>query len=419
MKKLLPVLLLSVLASGALAQTNEDAAFLSKFESTFEAPGMLPTKDFVPEAQLSGRLHQVRPLASNDGLLNTYFLDTPSGVQEITGTPALLERIREIYAIEYLRGLSSSDEFRKALEKAGKAKLESAVGIVSDPIGTIKSVPKGASRFFGRIGEGLKTVGKNDEGGGGKAIAGILGVTKEKARLATKLNVSPYSTNEELQRELTKAAQASAGGGLVINVAASFASGGAGVALTVAGVNETLTETLVNSTPEDLRIINRKKLVALGVDRELADEFLMHPWFSPWSQTIITDSLAKIGVNPFDFLTFAVKALTPEDAFYFLRLSQILATYHTTTAPIQSIQLRNRIIAARDRDGVLVVPVSCDYAIWAERAARRAEEFASLDRAANGLTGLTLWTDGRLSERLSEELKKRGITFRTEVLAKK
>lgn len=418
MKALLPLLFLSIFVSGAVAQ-NDDAAFLAKFESTFETPGMLPAKDFVPAEQMTGRLHQVRPMTSNDGLRNTYFVDTADGVQEITGTPALLERIREIYAIDYLHGLSSSDEFRQALEKAGKAKIESAVEIISDPFGTIKNVPKGASRFFGRIGEGLKSVGKKKESGEGSAVADILGVTKAKARLAAQLGVSPYSTNEELQRALTKAAQATAGGGLVINAASSFATGGAGVALTVAGVNETLTDTLANSTPEDLRILNRKKLFALGVDRELADEFLLHPWFSPWSETVITDALARIGVNPAEFLAFAVKALTPEDAFYFLRLSQILAAYHTNAAPLESIHLRNRIIVARDRNGVLIVPVSFDYAIWAERAARRAEEFASLDRTANHITGLALWTDGRLSERLAEELKKRGISSRTEVLAGK
>jgi hypothetical protein len=415
MKKLLPALLLSIFASGAMAQTD-DAAFLAKFESTFEAPGMLQAKDFVPEAQMSGKLHQVRPLASNDGLRNTYFLDTPSGVQEVTGTSALLERIREIYAIDYLSRVSQSEEFGKALAKAGKAKIESAGAIISDPFGTIKNVPKGASRFFGRIGEGLKGGGSKSEGSG---LSDILGVTKAKAKLAAQLRVSPYSTNEELQRELTKAAQATASGGLVLNAATTFVTGGAGAALTVVGVNETMQDTLTNSTPEDLRIINRKKLFALGVDRELADEFLMHPWFSPWHETIITDALARIGVNPTEFLTFAVRALTPEDALYFQRLAQILAAYHTGATPIESIHLRNRIIAARDRDGVLVVPVSFDYAIWAERAARRTEEFASMDRTANHITGLALWTDGRISDRLAEELKQRSITVRTEVLSGK
>lgn len=402
-----------VICGGTAVAQGDDAAFLAKFESTFESTGNVPAVDFVPAGQMSGRLHQVRPLAANDGLRNTYFVDTSSGVQEITGTPALTQRIREIYAIDYLRGVSTTDEFGKALANAGKAKIESAGQILSDPFGTIKNVPKGASRFFGRIGEGLKGGGSKTEGGG---LGGVLGVTAAKVKLAAKLGVSPYSTNEELQRELTKVAQATAGGGLVLNAATSFASGGAGAALTVVGANETLSDTLTNSTPEDLRIINRKKLLALGVDRALADEFLMHPWFSPWHETITVDSLNRIGVNPSAFLTDAVKALTAEDAFFFQRLAQILANYHATVAPLSAIRFENGLISAVDKNGVLVVPVSLDYAIWGERTARRAEEFVALDRAREHITGLALWTDGRLSERLCSELKQRGIAYRTEVL---
>jgi hypothetical protein len=404
--------IVSLSASSLFAQ--DDAAFLAKFESTFESPALVPAKDFVPPQFLSGRLHTVRPLTDNDGLRNTYYVDTPSGVQEVTGTPALLTLIREIEAIDYLRGVSRSEEFGKALANAGKAKIESAAQMISDPFGTIKNVPKGASRFFGRIGEGLKGGSSKSEGG---SVAGILGVTSAKAKLAAKLGVSPYSDNQELQRELTNVAQAMAGGGLAVSAAASVASGGAGAALSVVGANQSLSDVLTNSTPEDLRIINRKKLFALGVDRKLADEFLMHPWFSPWHETITTDALATIGVNPSAFLTDAVRALTPEDAFFFQRVAQILANYHRQTAPLKAIRFENGIITALDKNGVLVVPVSLDYAIWSERTARRAEEFVALDRARENITGLSLVTDGRLSSRLQEELKKRNIAWRMDVLS--
>ncbi len=296
----LAIFTLGFLTTAALAQID-DKAFLEKFEKTFEQGGGVAAKDFVPEEQMQGKLHRVRPLAENDGLNNTYFMDTPSGVQEITGTPALIVRIREIYAIDYLRGLSKTEEFGKAFAASAGAKVESVVGVVRDPIGTLKNVPKGASRFFGRIGEGMKG-GKSKEEGDG-LLAGISGVSKAKAQLAARLGVSPYTTNEELQGELTSTAQAMAGGGLIVSAATSLASGGAGAALTVVGVNQSLQDTLINSTPEDLRIVNRKKLFALGVTRTQADEFLMHPWYSPWHETIITDALATIGVDPSSFLT--------------------------------------------------------------------------------------------------------------------
>ena len=95
-------------------------------------------------------------------------------------------------------------------------------------------------------------------------------------------------------------------------------------------MNEALQATLVNSPPSELRIINRKKLFALGMNRENADEFLMHPWYSPWQETIIVDALNTIGRDPTAFLDRACRALTEQDANYFQRLAQVLASYHKT-----------------------------------------------------------------------------------------
>lgn len=173
----------------------------------------------------------------------------------------------------------------------------------------------------------------------------------------------------------------------------------------------------MNSTPDDLRIINRKKLLALRVERALADEFLMHPWFSPWHETITTDALARIGVNPTAFLEDACKALTADDAFFFQRVAQILARYSTEAAPLRAIRFERGIVCALDRDGTLVVPVSLDYAIWAERTARRAEEFVAFAHGNSDIKGLALWTDGRVSDRLREEFKTRGIAIHENVLA--
>lgn len=405
-----------VAAVAVVAQTDDtgggNSAFLKKFEGSFEVGGEVPAKDFVPVELMNGRLHTVADSAYNDGLRNTYVVVTGRGDYQVTGTPALVQFIREIYALDYLRGVSKSEEFGKALANAGKKKVESVVGLVKDPVGTIKNVPKGASRFFGRIGEGLKG-GKSESESG--ALAGITGVSKAKTQLAAKLGVSPFTTNEALQEELSSVARASAGGGLVLTGATAAVGGGVGTALSVVGMNETLQQTLVNSTPEDLRMANRKKLLALGADPGLTEEFLMHPWFSPWHETITTDALARIGANPTAFLQIASRALTAEDAFYFQRVAQILAQYSSTGVRLRSIRSEGGIICALDEGGTLVVPVSLDYAIWAERTARRTEEFAAL-AGSGDIKGLALWTDGRISQHLSEEFKKRGIAYRTLVL---
>ena len=150
--KLLALVLLTTIARGQ----NEDAAFLEELAKNFEQVRPVPAHNFVPEAQMHGTLHTVRPMADNDGLNNTYYMDTPSGVEAVLGTVAVVARIRELYALDYLRGLSKTEEFRNALTKSIGDKVESAGNIVRDPVKTLRSVPKGASRFFGRIGEGMK-----------------------------------------------------------------------------------------------------------------------------------------------------------------------------------------------------------------------------------------------------------------------
>lgn len=407
------VIAISLLAASAVAQTSEGPSATAS-PASFESESPVDAKMFLPADLLKGTLHSVRPQADNDGLLNTYFVDSGDQTFDVTTGIALRIRIRELYAIDKLRGMSKTDEFTKALKAAGKQKADSVVGLVKDPVGTLKRVPQGASRFFGRIGESMKGGGSETEG---KALQNISGVQKAKVALAAKLGVSPYSTNQELQEQLNNTARAMAGGGLVLSIASMPIGGAVGGTITVVNVNQDLQETLVTSTPEDLRMTNRKKLLGMGVSRANADELLMHPWYSPWHETIVVDALASIGVNPTPFLQAACRALTEQDANYFQRLAQIMARYHKTKANLSSMRLENDRVCALDSNGTLVVPLSCDYAIWSEHAAGTVELFSQLPQSNDKIKGLALWVDGKVSARAAEEMKNRKIDVATEVLA--
>ena len=405
---------LSLLVTTAFAQTDSSPSPAPP-QTTFESAGQVEAKMFLPPDLMAGKLHTVDPQAENDGLLNTYILHSGSRTFEVTTGIALRVRIRELYAIESLRGTSKTDAFTQAMAKAAKQKAESVAGLVKDPIGTIKRVPQGASRFFGRIGDGIKSA---TSGEGGNAMQSISGVEKAKMSLAAKLGVSPYSTNQELQEQLTNTAKAMAGGGLALSIVTMPIGGAVGGAISVINVNQTLQATLTSATPDELHALNRKKLSALGVNREIEDEFLQHPWYSPWHETIITDALATIGVDPTKFLAAANRALTEQDANYFQSLAQVLARYHKTKTPLSSIGLESERVCAMDSNGVLVIPLSCDYAIWSEHAAARVEAFNQLPQSRPEIKGLALWVDGKVSERATQEMKKRKIELATDVLAK-
>jgi len=410
-----PILVtLTFLATTALAQI-ESVTSPAPTDATFESPGRVETKKFISADLMKGSLHSVGPQAENDGLDNTYFLYTGDNSWEVTTGIALRTRIREIYAIAKLRELSKTDEFKKAMANSAKQKVDGVVSLVKDPIGTVERLPKGASRFFGRIGESFKG-GKTE--GEGNVLQSISGVTKAKVALAVKYGVSPYSYNQELQRQLTDNAQAMAGGGLLVTGALAVVGGPAGSVITGLNVNENLQQTLVNSTPDDLRIINRKKLFAMGVTREDADEFLMHPWYSPWQKTITVDALANIGVNPVAFLGQASKAVTEEDGVFFQRLAQVLARYHANAAQLRAIKVEKGSVCAIDAKGTLVVPLSCDYAIWSEHSAGRVEELMAVGKSHSDVKGLAIWVDGKVSDRATQEAKARGVSLVAGVLDK-
>jgi hypothetical protein len=404
---------LTLFTSPVLAQTSSSTPSPAPSPPSFESSGRVDTKLFVPADLMKGSLHTVGDQAENDGLLNTYFLYSGDDAFEVTTGIALRTRIRELYAIDKLRAMSQTDEFAKAMANAGRQKVQSVVGLVEDPFGTIKRVPLGASRFFGRIGEGLK--GGRTEGEG-NMIQRVMGINKAKTTLAVKMGVSPYSYNQELQHQLTINARAIAGGGLVVSAATAAVGGAAGDVISVLNVNQTLQQTLVNSTPDDLRILDRKKLFSLGVTREDADALLMHPWYSPWTETILVDALSTIGVDPTAFLAEACKALTEQDAIYFERLAQILARYHVSKAKLRAIHVESRAVCARDANGTLVFPLSCDYAIWSEHAAGRVAELLALTQGQDDIKGLALWVDGKVSDSAAQELKNRKIDLATKVL---
>jgi len=103
----------------------------------------VPAKDFVPAQRREGRLHAVADRTSNDGLRNTYLVVANREQYEVTGTPALLQFIHEIYALDYLRSeqVGGVRECRRLGEGSSRPDQERA---------------EGRTRFFGHIGAGLK-----------------------------------------------------------------------------------------------------------------------------------------------------------------------------------------------------------------------------------------------------------------------
>lgn len=396
----IPVTLFApLLASACFAQSLPE----------FELSGPVPAANYLPQTLLSSPSHDVESLAYADGLQLNYRLRTFDDIETVIGTQSLAARIREVDAISKLRQMNRSEEFVKALRQAGEEKLDSVVGLVKDPVGTVKRIPQGASRFFGRISNAVQNVGENPDKSGNRLQA-LLGVTRKKAELAISLGVSPYTTDPVLQNELNLAARAMAGGALVVNMAGAAVDGGAGAALQVIGVNQTLQRALIESTPEELQAKNRLDLQSMNVSPLDIDALMANPWFSPWQETLFVQTLKDLGLDPSLLVNQAAQSQTEQDARYFVQLGLLFRKYHQTVAPLTAFRNDNSILFALDNDGVLVVAVAADLIQWSPLAKTRADEFSALITPEGPIRAISLITDGAISATANSAFNQLKIT---------
>jgi hypothetical protein len=375
----------------------------------FELSGPVKAASYLPQSLMTGPSYDVQSLAYADGLQISYRIQTSDDIETIIGTQSLAARIREINAIFQLRQMNKSEEFTKALRKAGEEKLDSVVGLVKDPVNTVKRIPQGASRFFGRISNAVQNAGQN-QGENGAKLQSILGVTRKKAELAIRLGVSPYTTDPVLQNELQLAARAMAGGALVVNLAGAAVDGGAGAALQVIGINQTLQRALVESTPEELQVQNRIELTSLKVPTEDINALLNNPWFSPWQETLLTYTLKDLHINPSLLVNQAAQSQTEQDARYFVQLALLYKKYHQDTLPLVAFRKDNGILCALDTKGTLVIAVAADLIQWSATVKSRADEFTALITPEGPVRAISLITDGAISPIASSALTQLNIT---------
>jgi hypothetical protein len=388
--------------------------------SEYEIPGPVNAEDFLPKSAFAGKKLFVEKTAQNNGLQNTYRIRAGAEEYEVTGSAAAVQLLQELRAINELRQISTAKAFSHGLKQSAKGTYETGKQIVRDPITAVKKVPQGASKFFGKV-KGFFSEDEEDAGqksSSGETVKGLLGVDEQKRKLAARLGVDVYSRNQTLQEELDRVASATAGGGLAFDIGTLPVGGAAGVGLTVIGIEQTVDSLINDSSPDSLRKWNEQNLSKLGANRDLITQFLNHPWYSLKQTTIITASLNKTETNPDLFLESANKALTEQDARYFENIAQLLAAYPQKVAPLQSLRLQDGLLCAVDGNGVLVVPVSLDYAIWTATVAERLEGLAGLPSSDPSIKSIEIWTDGKASERAKAELSKRAIGYQNFSLIK-
>ena len=159
-------------AAKAAAEKTEksDEAVADRTEG---APSFRASK-VLKGVPLKGANYSVRDTVTNDGLMNTYTVDTTFGSFRFTGTETTKERLREIAAIAALQQVSRGDQFAKGLTGAVTAPIRLAGGLVTDPGQTVTGVVGGVGSRVTELGHSL--FGPRAEGENGP-VRTLVGVT--------------------------------------------------------------------------------------------------------------------------------------------------------------------------------------------------------------------------------------------------
>ncbi len=400
--------LASVLVGILVLQTTFSLAAQSGYESV---PVLIASKILPPEL-LAGPNHHVQERVVNDGLLNTYTIDSKFGQFKAVSTALLRERIQEINAMAQMDKLKGTKEYGTAVKESALSAMVAAKDMVFQPVSTLKTAASGVAVAFRRAGDSVFGAKRSDAED--SRFKNLIGFSNYKREYAYDLGVDVYSRNEVLQDRLNEISWVGWAGGLTVSAAMAAVPGGAGIAMTAIGTTRLTREIFKNQPPADLRRTNTEKLKSMGIDPSTVEMFINESIFSPREQTILVSALDEMkGVGDRErFVQLAALTNNVDMARFRQRQSEMYAGYHKAVSPLTQLVSVGPVPAARAKDGALVFNFPIDYLVWTDSLARLV---ANTDNLANQLPGVTrkeMWIIGSLSPKARTEMKRMGwVTF--------
>ena len=377
---------------------------------TYEPEPFLHAAALVQPALLSGPDFRVVPEVQVRGYMADFLINTKFGPLHADSVEMLAIRVAEIPAIETLDRASRSGAFAAALAQTGKKAGAAIIQVVTHPVATVTGLPAGVARYFGkqwnswstraqslsdRSARHFENKGSPYQAPDGPMTAGRRAISddavsaspearsrawyarigSESARearrylkyntqrreMAKRLGVDPNTSNPLLNDKLDTLAWAAVWGGFS-GAKALGAIGG--VASEVIADTGKLNDYVWTKNPEQLREINRKRLLAFCSDDFSVRAFLRRGGFSDSLRTTLADTLEKLkphsGCNELVELGAATRGEI-EARFLVDALKQIQAQPDSSGG---SLSVIGAAIVWHTRSGKLILPLPMDYLTW-------------------------------------------------------
>ena len=281
--------------------------------------------------------------------------------------------------------------------------------MVENPEAAAKGVGRGLKGLFGKAKKAtVEAVEKEEEkdseaasekssssDAAAKAAKDLTGASKAKRKLAASVKADPYSTNERLQHELGRLANAAAAGGLT-----------GSMGLSIPGLNalSTAGQLAWSVPPADLRKRNQASLAAMGVSETVMNRLFANGSYSPSIETALV--LALEGLDGVEDRTRLVeRAAGAEDeveARFYWHSVRLLARAHQGGDKLVRAAPLRRALAGFTADGTFLAAAAVDHLVWTRELGEAARE------PVPGAGSRKLVLTGSVSPRARAELGKAG-----------
>lgn len=398
--------------------------------------------DLLPPSYLIGPQFEIAPEVQLRGHMGSFKVRTDFGRLDADSVEIAEQRVDELAALARLADMSEVSVFGQAAAKSLRNTGRALKNVLTDPERTVRSIPGAVRSKVANTWDNLKLTGKEwgdrarakmrgdhatselnvflpappidpektwqqrSQEQGTKFGLDYLGYNSARRELTKGLSIDPYTSNPEIQDRLDSFAWSYLAGSKGTGLAVGALTGGASVVLSRAGQINRLVYDL---PPEDLKMRNRNELKKIGVQSELARNFLRNSTFTPTAQTQLTDALTMMwemeGLKElFGYLRYVDTEL---EARYMVNSVRMAFESQQRGRAIRSVVLVGVTPVFERKDGTVFVPAPVDYLHFDDKF----RGFLSSPYFTNKRVDLAV--GGKVSPRALAELESRGWQVQT------
>lgn len=385
----------------------------------WEVPPLFSAAGLLTPDWLKGPHHSVQDELVNDGAQYHFVVSSDFGTFPAVGMPMLRTRVIEIEAIAALKDTRQSEVFVDALKFQLSHPLYGLKILLTEPGRLGTSVGGGLLEFLAMPGQVRKLEGSEQEDSMSKSA---IGFSYLKRKIAFQFGVDPYSSNPTLQDELNELTWIAFTADLAPQIGYVFMPATAIMWMTFSATRWTsyLDEQVRDNSPDDLRAMDRAKLLKMGISEEDIHRFFLNSHYSPRHATIITtalDELASVDDRK-AFLAVAEEANSEELVLFYQHVAEMMRGYHVNIGAVDRLLVLPRVPALYTKNKTLVVMLPVDYLFWTSRVASVAQALTTHVPSRPRIAQRELWIAGNVSPRARQELEWLGWTVYEQVSAK-